>query len=331
MNVPATMTAIEIRAPGAPDVLRPVQRPVPTAGPREVLVRVVAAGVNRPDVFQRLGQYAPPPGASDIPGLEVAGEVVRVPPDVQEFAPGDKVCALLAGGGYAEYAAVPVAQCLPLPPTLSLEEAGAVPETFFTVYYNAFMRAGLQPGETFLVHGGSSGIGTTAILLGKAFDARVIATAGTPEKCAACVALGADDAINYKQDDFVAATLGLTAGRGADVILDMVGGSYLARNVAAAAVEGRLAVIATLGGAKAELDLRAVMQKRLSLTASTLRAQSVESKGRIAASLRKTVWPLFTTKRLRPHIHARFPLTQAAAAHALMESGAHVGKIVLLP
>jgi len=250
---------------------------------------------------------------------------------VQEFAPGDKVCALLAGGGYAEYAAVPVAQCLPLPPTLSLEEAGAVPETFFTVYYNAFMRAGLQPGETFLVHGGSSGIGTTAILLGKAFDARVIATAGTPEKCAACVALGADDAINYKQDDFVAATLGLTAGRGADVILDMVGGSYLARNVAAAAVEGRLAVIATLGGAKAELDLRAVMQKRLSLTASTLRAQSVESKGRIAASLRKTVWPLFTTKRLRPHIHARFPLTQAAAAHALMESGAHVGKIVLLP
>jgi NADPH2:quinone reductase len=205
-----------------------------------------------------------------------------------------------------------------------------VPETFFTVYFNAFMRAGLQPGETLLVHGGSSGIGTTAILLGKAFDTRVIVTAGSPEKCAACVQLGADHAINYKKEDFVAATLGLTGGKGADVILDMVGGSYLARNVAAAAVEGRIAVIATLGGAKAEVDLRAVMQKRLTLTASTLRAQSIESKGRIAAALRKNVWPLFTTKRLRPNIHARFPLTQAADAHALMESGAHVGKIVLL-
>jgi putative PIG3 family NAD(P)H quinone oxidoreductase len=330
MSIPTTMTAIEIRAPGAPDVLQPVQRPVPQPGAREVLVRVVAAGVNRPDVFQRLGQYAPPPGASDIPGLEVAGEVVRVAPDVQELALGDQVCALLAGGGYAEYAAVPVAQCLPLPPTLSLEEAGAVPETFFTVYFNAFMRAGLQPGETLLAHGGSSGIGTTAILLGKAFDTRVIVTAGSPEKCAACVELGADHAINYKKEDFVAATLGLTGGKGADVILDMVGGSYLARNVAAAAVEGRIAVIATLGGAKAEVDLRAVMQKRLTLTASTLRAQSIESKGRIAAALRKNVWPLFTTKRLRPNIHARFPLTQAADAHALMESGAHVGKIVLL-
>ena len=330
MNVPATMTAIEIRAPGGPAVLQPVQRPVPEVGAREVLIRVVAAGVNRPDVFQRLGQYAPPPGASDLPGLEIAGEVVRAAPDVQELAPGDRVCALVAGGGYAEYATAPVAQCLPVPPTLTLEEAGAVPETFFTVYFNAFMRAGLQPGETFLVHGGSSGIGTTAILLGKAFGARVLVTAGTPEKCTACVDLGADEAINYKKEDFVAATLGFTDGRGADVILDMVGGSYLARNVAAAAVDGRIAVIATLGGAKAEVDLRAVMQKRLTLTASTLRAQSVASKGRIAAALRQNVWPLFTTKRLRPHIHARLPLTQAADAHALMESGAHVGKIILV-
>lgn len=330
MSIPTTMIAIEIRAPGGPEVLQPVQRPVPQIGPREVLVRVAAAGVNRPDLLQRAGHYPPPPGASDIPGLEVAGEVVRVGSDVRELGLGDQVCALVAGGGYAQYVAVPVEQCLPLPATLSLEEAGAVPETFFTVYFNAFMRGGLQPGETFLVHGGSSGIGTTAILLGKAFDTHVIVTAGSAEKCAACVRLGADGAINYKEEDFVAATLRLTDKKGADVILDMVGGSYVPRNIAAAAVNGRLVVIATLGGVKAEIDLRALMMKRLTMTASTLRAQPIASKGRIATALRENVWPLFTTKSLRPCIHARFPLAQAADAHALMESGTHIGKIVLL-
>lgn len=330
MSTPDTMTAIEIRSPGGPAVLQPTRRPVPDVGPGEVLVRVVAAGVNRPDLLQRAGHYPPPPGASDIPGLEVSGEVLRVGTGVKDFAPGDKVCALLAGGGYAQYAAVPAAQCLPVPSSLSLEEAAALPETFFTVYFNAFQRAGLRPGETFLVHGGSSGIGTTAILLGKAFDARVIVTAGSAEKCAACLALGADRAVNYKEEDFVAATLELTGGKGADVILDMVGGTYVPRNIEAAAVEGRIAQIATLGGAKAQVDLRALMQKRLTWTASTLRAQPVENKGRIAAALREKVWPLFASKRLRPHIHARFPLAQAADAHELMESNKHIGKVILI-
>jgi NADPH2:quinone reductase len=328
--IPATMTAIEIREPGAPQVLQPTQRPVPDIGPRDVLVRVVAAGVNRPDVLQRKGVYPPPAGTTDIPGLELSGEVVRVGAEVKEFAVGAKVCALVAGGGYAQYAAVPAVQCLPVPATVSVEEAAALPETFFTVYFNAFQRAGLQPGETFLVHGGSGGIGTTAILLGKAFDARVIITSGSAEKCAECLEIGADHAINYKDEDFVAATLRITAGKGADVILDVVGGTYVARNAAAAAVNGRIAVIATQGGAKAEIDLRAFMMKRLTLTASTLRAQPVENKGRVAAALRENVWPLFVSKRLRPHIHARFPLAQAAAAHELMESGNHIGKIILL-
>jgi NADPH2:quinone reductase len=329
MAVPVNMTAIEIREPGGPEVLQPVQRPVPEIGPREVLVRVVAAGVNRPDVFQRLGHYPPPQGTTDIPGLEVAGEIVAAGVEVKELAVGDQVCALVAGGGYAQYVAVPVAQCLPLPATVTLEEAAAMPETYFTVYFNAFLRAGLKPGETFLVHGGSSGIGTTAILLGKAFNTRVIITAGTAEKCAACLALGADHAINYKEEDFVAATLRLTDGKGADVILDMVGGSYVPRNIAAAATNGRIAIIATLGGPKADVDLRMLMSKRLTLTASTLRAQPVENKGRVAAALRADVWPLFSSKRLRPLIHARFPLAQASAAHALMESDRHIGKIIL--
>jgi NADPH2:quinone reductase len=328
--VPTTMTAIEIRAPGGPEVLQPVQRPVPGVGAREVLVRVVAAGVNRPDVLQRQGHYPPPQGTTDIPGLEVAGEIVRVGAEVKEFAVGDQVCALVAGGGYAQYVAVPVVQCLPLPATVTVEEAAAMPETYFTVYLNAFLRAGLKPGETFLVHGGSSGIGTTAILLGKAFNTRVIITAGTAEKCAACLALGADHAINYKEEDFVTATLRLTDGNGADVILDMVGGSYVPRNIAAAATNGRLSIIATLGGPKADVDLRMLMSKRLTITASTLRAQPVENKGRLAAALRENVWPLFSTKRLRPLIHARFPLAQASAAHALMESDRHIGKIILL-
>ena len=324
------MTAIEIREPGGPEVLRPVERPVPGIGPREVLVRVVAAGVNRPDLLQRAGHYPPPPGTTDIPGLEVSGEIVRVGAEVKEFAVGDEVCALVAGGGYAQYVAVPVVQCLPIPATLSVEEAGALPETFFTVYFNAFQRAGLKPGETFLVHGGSSGIGTTAILLGNAFDARVIVTAGSAEKCAACLALGADHAINYKEEDFVAATLGVTDGKGADVILDMVGGSYVPRNITVAATNGRIAIIAVQGGTKAEIDLRVLMMKRLTVTASTLRAQPVENKGRLAAALRENVWPLFGSKHLKPAIHERFPLAEASRAHALLESGHHIGKAILL-
>jgi putative PIG3 family NAD(P)H quinone oxidoreductase len=324
------MTAIEIGTPGPPEGLRPVSRPVPQPGPREVLIRVAAAGVNRPDLLQRQGVYPPPPGVTDIPGLEVAGEVVSAGTGVADLAVGARVCALVAGGGYAEYVSAPAVQCLPVPGALSMEEAAVLPETFFTVYYNVFMRAWLRPGDTILIHGGSSGIGTTAILLAKVFGARVIVTAGSAEKCAACRALGADVAIDYKQEDFVARTSEATGGHGADVILDMVGGEYLARNIAAAAVNGRVAVIATQHGTKAELDLRNLMKKRLWLGGSTLRPQSVESKGEIAAALRREVWPLFESKSLRPVIHARFPLREAARAHALMESGAHIGKIVLL-
>ena len=324
------MTAVEIREPGPPQVLRAVQRAIPRPAPGEVLIRVAAAGVNRPDVLQRKGLYSPPPGITDIPGLEVAGEVVRLGEGVTTPALGTKVCALIAGGGYAQYVSAPAVQCLPVPPTLSLEQAAVLPETFFTVWHNVFERARLQRGETLLVHGGSSGIGTTAILLGKAFDARVLVTAGSAHKCEVCRELGADVAINYHEGDFVAATLRATDGRGADVILDMVGGDYLMRNAAAAALEGRIALIATQGGSKAELDLRTLMHKRLTLTASTLRAQPVANKGRIAQELLEKVWPLFTSRGLRPLIHARFPLTEAAGAHKLMESGAHIGKIVLL-
>jgi NADPH:quinone reductase len=324
------MTAVEIREPGAPQVLRAVERPTPEPAPGEVLIRVAAAGINRPDILQRKGLYPPPPGVTDIPGLEVAGEVVAVGEGVYEPAVGAKVCALVAGGGYAQYALAPAVQCLPVPPSLSLEEAAVVPETFFTVWHNVFERARLQRGETLLIHGGASGIGTTAILLGKAFDARVIVTCGTAQKCAACRELGADVAINYREGDFVAATLRATDGRGADVILDMVGGDYVARNAVAAALEGRLALIAVQGGSKAEVDLRTFMVKRLTLTASTLRAQPIANKGRIAAALRQNVWPLFDTRGLKPVIHARFPLADAAGAHRLMESDAHIGKIVLL-
>jgi NADPH:quinone reductase len=323
------MTAIEIREPGPPQALRAVERPVPVPGPGEVLIRVAAAGVNRPDILQRKGVYPPPAGVTDIPGLEVAGEVVAAAEGVREPAPGARVCALLAGGGYAQYAAAPAVQCLPAPAQLTLEEAAALPETFFTVWFNVFERARLKAGETLLVHGGASGIGTTAILLGKAFGARVIVTAGSAAKCAACRELGADHAINYHEGDFVEATLRATEGRGADVILDMVGGDYVARNVAALAVDGRIALIAVQGGVKAELDLRPFMVKRVTLSASTLRAQPVENKGRLAAALRASVWPLFA-RGLKPVIHARFPLAEAAAAHRLMESGAHIGKIVLL-
>jgi len=328
--IPQTMTAVEIREPGAPQVLRAVERPVPQPGPGEVLIHVAAAGVNRPDVLQRKGIYPPPPGMTDIPGLEVAGEVVRLGEGVREPALGARVCALVAGGGYAQYVSAPAVQCLPAPAPLSLEQAAVLPETFFTVWLNVFERARLKKGETLLVHGGASGIGTTAILLGKAFDAHVIVTAGSAQKCAACRELGADVAINYREADFVEATLRATDGRGADVILDMVGGDYLARNSAAAAVEGRIALIATQGGNKSELDLRPLMIKRLTISASTLRAQPVANKGRIAASLRENVWPLFETRGLKPVIHARFPLADAAGAHRLMESDTHIGKIVLL-
>ena len=324
------MTAIEVARPGPPESLRPASRPVPVPGPGEVLIRVAAAGVNRPDVLQRKGVYPPPQGVTDIPGLEASGEVVRAGVGVTDPAVGARVCALVAGGGYAEYVAAPAVQCLPVPATLSTEEAGALPETFFTVYYNVFTRSRLQSGETLLIHGGSSGIGTTAIMLAKAFGARVIVTAGTAAKCAACRKLGADVAIDYRQEDFVAGTLQATAAQGADVVLDMVGGEYLARNMAAAAVNGRIAVIATQRGTQAELDLVTLMRKRLWLGGSTLRPQSVASKGAIAASLRREVWPLFESGLLRPVIHARFPLREAARAHELMESGTHIGKIVLL-
>jgi putative PIG3 family NAD(P)H quinone oxidoreductase len=328
--IPETMTAVEIREPGPPQALRAAQRPVPQPAPGEVLIQVAAAGVNRPDVLQRKGAYPPPPGVTDIPGLEVAGEVVRRGEGVYEPAIGAKVCALVAGGGYAQYVSAPAVQCLPAPPSLTLEQAAVLPETFFTVWYNVFERARLTRGETLLVHGGASGIGTTAILLGKAFDARVIVTAGTAQKCAACRELGAEIAINYREGDFVEATLRATDGKGADVILDMVGGDYVARNVSAAALEGRIAIIATQGGSKAELDLRPLMLKRLTITASTLRAQPIASKGRIAAALREQVWPLFESRGLKPVIHARFPLSDAAGAHRLMESDTHIGKIVLL-
>jgi len=327
---PPTMTAVEISEPGPPQVLRAVQRPRPEPAAGEVLIRVAAAGVNRPDILQRKGLYPPPPGVTDIPGLEVAGEVVRLGAGVRVPALGERVCALVAGGGYAQYVSAPAVQCLPVPAPLTVEEAAALPETFCTVWLNVFVRARLERGETLLVHGGASGIGTTAIMLARAFEARVIATAGSAQKCAACLGLGAQLAINYHDSDFVAATLQATEGRGADVILDMVGGDYIARDIAAAALEGRIALIATQGGSRAELDLRALMAKRLTLTASTLRPQPVANKGRLVEALRQNVWPLFATRGLKPVIHARFPLAEAARAHELMESGQHIGKILLL-
>lgn len=328
--IPATMTAIGIREPGGPEVLVPESRPVPRPGSEELLVRVVAAGVNRPDVLQRKGGYPPPPGAPDIPGLEIAGEVVAAGDAVTRFRLGEKVCALVAGGGYAEYAVVHEDNALPVPAGLSLIEAAALPETFFTVWTNIFERGRLQAGETLLVHGGSSGIGTTAIMLGKAFGATVIATAGSAEKCEACRALGADTAVNYRGEDYVAATKAATGGNGADVILDMVGGSYVQRNFDAAAVEGRIVQIAFLEGAKVTLDLTRLMLKRLTFTGSTLRSRSVAEKAAIARQLEDRVWPLIAEGRLRPVIHATLPLAEAAKAHALMESSAHIGKIVLL-
>ncbi|MFC7333351.1 NAD(P)H-quinone oxidoreductase [Rhodocista pekingensis] len=329
MAVPERMRAVEIGGAGGPEVLRPVERPVPRPGPGELLIRVAAAGVNRPDVLQRLGLYPPPPGASDLPGLEVAGTVAAIGEGVSGWREGDALCALVAGGGYAAYCVAPAPQCLPIPRGLSAVEAAGVPETFFTVWSNVFERGALKPTESLLVHGGTSGIGTTAIQLAKAFGARVFATAGSPAKARACEELGADRGIDYKAEDFVAVVKELTGGTGVDVVLDMVGGDYLARNVDCLAPDGRHVSIAFQRGPKGTLNLMWVMQKRLVLTGSTLRPRPVAEKGRIAATLHEKVWPLLEEGLVRPRIYRTFPLEDAAAAHALIESGEHVGKIIL--
>jgi NADPH2:quinone reductase len=323
------MTAIVIRAPGGPDMLVPEERPVPPLGEHEVLVKVAAAGVNRPDVMQRKGLYPPPPGATDIPGLEIAGEVVALGPKVERWKIGDKVMGLVVGGGYAQFCPLHERHALPIPPTLSLIEAAALPETTFTVWHNVFERGALQAGETLLVHGGSSGIGTISIQLAKATGARVITTAGTAEKCEACRRLGADVAVNYKDEDFVAATKAATRGRGADVILDMVGGDYIERNYEAAAVDGRVVQIAFAGSPKATVDFRRIMLKRLTHTGSTLRARSIDDKAAIARAVEQHALPLIAAGRVKPVIDSTFALEEAALAHARMESSVHIGKIVL--
>lgn len=329
--LPKTMNAVEITTPGGPDVLKPTQRPVPAPGTGEILIRVTAAGVNRPDVLQRAGGYPPPPGASDLPGLEIAGEVVASGDGASRFPVGARVCALVAGGGYAEYAVVHESNALPVPAGFSDVEAAALPETFFTVWTNVFERGGLVAGETLLVHGGTSGIGTTAIMLAKAFGAKVFATAGTDEKCAECLRLGADLAINYRTQDFAKEVKSATGGAGVEVILDMVGGDYIQKNYEAAAMDGRIVQIAFLNGPKATVDFTRLMMKRLTHTGSTLRARPVAAKASIARALKEKAWPLLASGAIRPVIHAQFPLAQAAAAHALMESSAHIGKIVLIP
>ena len=326
------MRAIEITRFGEPEVLKETSRPEPQAGPGEVLVRVSASGVNRPDVLQRKGLYPMPPGVSDLPGLEIAGTIVAG--DDAElaaagFALGDRVCALVAGGGYAELCVAPIGQCLPVPAGFSDVEAASLPETFFTVWQNVFEIARLQPGETLLVQGGTSGIGVTAIQLAKAIGARVLATAGSDDKCAACLSLGADGAINYRTQDFVAETRRLTDGRGVDVVLDMVAGDYVARELECLAEDGRLAIIAVQGGTRSAIDAGLVLRKRLAITGSTLRPRTAAYKAGLAQALRAQVWPLLEQGRIRPVIHQTYPAAEAAAAHALMESGTHVGKIVL--
>lgn len=323
------MRAIEITQPGKPDVLQLCERPTPVPKAGEVLIRVHAAGINRPDVLQRLGKYPVPPGASDLPGLEVAGEIVDGDYAAAGFKKGDMVCALVQGGGYAEYCSAPAEQCLPIPEGLTPLEAASLPETFFTVWTNVFDRAQLAPGETLLVQGGSSGIGVTAIQLAAALGHRVFATAGSDDKCRACEQLGAERAINYRTEDFVQVVKELTGGKGVDVILDMVAGDYIPREIDCLADDGRIALIALLGGAKAEIDLGQVLRRRLSISGSTLRPRPVAFKAAIARSLRERVWPLFAQGKLKPVIYRSFPLAQAAEAHALMESSTHVGKIVL--
>ena len=328
--LPAEITVIAIRAPGGPEMLVPEPRPLPQPAEGEVLVKVAAAGVNRPDVAQRQGNYPPPKGATDIPGLEIAGEVVALGPGVRRWKLGDKVMALVVGGGYAEYCPAHESHCLPVPAGLSMDEAAAIPETFFTVWHNTFERGRLAAGETLLVHGGSSGIGTVAIQLAKAFGARVVTTAGSAEKCEACRKLGADVAINYKTEDFVAATKAATAGLGAEVVLDMVGGDYIERNYEAAAIDGRIVQIAFLGSSKATVDFRRLMLKRLTHTGSTLRARSVADKAAIARAVEDRVLPLIAAGKVKPLIDSTFPLREAAAAHAKMEASTHIGKIVLV-
>jgi len=328
-GLPKSMLSIAIREPGGPDMLMPQQQRVPSPGEGEILLKVAAAGVNRPDVLQRQGHYPPPKGATEIPGLEIAGEIVQVGPGVNRWDNGDKVMALVVGGGYAEYCLAFGSHALPLPPGLSMVEAAAIPETFFTVWHNVFERGKLAAGETLLVHGGSSGIGTTAIQLGKASGARVIVTAGTAEKCDACRKLGADLAINYNSEDFVALSKQATQGRGVELILDMVGGDYVARNYEAAAVEGRIVQIAFQASSRVTLDLMRLMLKRLTHTGSTLRARAIADKAAIAAAIEKNVLPLVASGRVKPPIDSTFSLRQASAAHARMESGKHIGKIVL--
>ncbi len=323
------MRVIECTAPGGPDVLVLGERPMPVAGAGEVLIRVAAAGVNRPDLLQRQGAYPPPPGASDILGLEVAGTIAAVGPDAAGLATGDDVCALVAGGGYAEWCVAPAAQCLPVPRGLSMVEAASLPETFFTVWANVFDRGRLAAGESLLVQGGASGIGVAAIQMARALGARVFATAGTPDKCAACMQLGAERAVNYKTEDFVEVIQAATGGRGVDVILDMVGGDYVPRELSLLADEGRLVFIATLGGAKAQFNIREVMAKRLVITGSTLRPRPVAFKAGIAAALRARIWPLIEARTIKPMVHQVFDLADAGAAHRALERGEHVGKIVL--
>jgi NADPH2:quinone reductase len=328
MSLPTSQTSIEITEPGAPEVLQAAARTVPQPAEKEVLIQVAAAGINRPDVFQRMGFYPPPPGVTDIPGLEVSGTVLAIGTEVTSWSVGDQVCALLAGGGYAEYAVAEESLCLPVPEGFSLTDAAALPETCFTVWHNLFERAQLKAGEWLLVHGGCSGIGTTAIQMASALGVNVIATAGNDAKCAVCEELGAVKAINYNQQDFVAACKGLT-GEGANVVLDMVGGDYVQQNFAACAPRARIVNIAFLRGSKVEVDLLPLMLKQLVLTGSTLRAQPLDDKARIAAGVKKQVWPLITQGKFKPIIDSRFPLAEASQGHALMETNQHIGKILL--
>lgn len=328
MTLPEVMNCIEIPEPGGPEALKTTTRPLPVPSATEVLIKIEAAGVNRPDCIQRAGNYAPPPGTTDIPGLEVAGEIIQVGDDVSNWAVGDQVAALVAGGGYAEYVTAPFQQCLPIPAGLTMIEAAALPETFFTVWTNVFERGALKSGETLMIHGGSSGIGTTAIQIASQLGARVIATAGSAEKCQACLDLGAERALNYREEDFVKAAKEF-GGNGVDVILDMVGGDYIQKNIKALATDGRLVQIAFLQGSTADVNFMHLMLKRLTITGSTLRPQSIERKGEIAHALIKNVWPMITSGSIKPVIFKTFALQDAAEAHALMESSQHIGKIML--
>ncbi|MCY4636690.1 MAG: NAD(P)H-quinone oxidoreductase [Acidobacteria bacterium] len=331
MAIPGTMRVVEITEPGPPEALQVRTRPVPVPGTGEVSIRVAAAGVNRADTMQRKGNYPPPPGASDVLGLEVSGTVAAVGQGVSDLTVGEQVCALLTGGGYAEYCLAPAPQCLPIPAGVSLIDAAALPEAYATVWTNVIDRGRLEQGESLLVHGGSSGIGTVAIQLARLFGARIFATAGTPAKCAACRELGAERAIDYRAEDFAAVLGEATGGRGVDLILDMVGGAYLERNLASLAIEGRLVIIGLMEGAQAELDLARLMSRRLTVTGATLRARSIAQKAEIMTALRARVWPRFASDELRPIVHATYPLDDAAEAHRVMESSLHIGKLLLVP